>query len=395
MAGPSPTDREYQLAHIRDDRSTEIIVAFAVTLGFAIITVLLRFVSRHLTRAPLGGDDWTIVAALICAIGYVVGQSVCINYGLGKHVVVVTDPVSFAKAVDASVPFYITSLALTKVSFLLLYRRIFPQRHFHVILWVIGTVTVAFTIANVFFVIFSCHPIRGAWNPLIKAKCINGDAAVLAVAILTIITDLIILGLPLPLVWKLHLPALQKLQLSGVLLIGLFATGVSIYRSTRITGVSQADISYDSTDRSLWSGVEIDVAIVCANLATLRPILNYLRTGRAVSTVRVGSSKESSRYSSKSGQGRWTWRSVKTPENHVGNDGTFHRLKHENGAQNTEDVEGQRYEGYQMSPLASARVPGNVHFDHSDRTRPQTALLPDNKVQRDSAVQQTWRSVEG
>lgn len=102
MAAPSPAEIQYQLRHIHDDQSDQIIAAFGVCLGFAVIAVLLRFVARHLTRAPLGGDDWTTLVGLvgpsrnqlteghwwtrqgltdslslqIFALGYIVGQSV-------------------------------------------------------------------------------------------------------------------------------------------------------------------------------------------------------------------------------------------------------------------------------------------------------------------------------
>ncbi|KAL8681228.1 MAG: hypothetical protein Q9224_006869, partial [Gallowayella concinna] len=104
------------------------------------------------------------------------------------------------QAVIASITFYIVSLAATKISILLLYGRVFPKREFHAVLWGVGIFVAAFTIANVLFVIFSCRPIRAAWNPLVKGKCINTAAAILAVACLTTATDFIILGLPLPLV---------------------------------------------------------------------------------------------------------------------------------------------------------------------------------------------------
>ena len=67
MASPSPAEIQYQLQHIHDDTSSQIIAAFGVCLGFAIIAVLLRFVARHLTKASLGGDDWTILVGLVSA----------------------------------------------------------------------------------------------------------------------------------------------------------------------------------------------------------------------------------------------------------------------------------------------------------------------------------------
>ncbi|KAI4140519.1 MAG: hypothetical protein LQ341_003806, partial [Variospora aurantia] len=220
MTAPSAAEIQYQLQHIHEDTSKQIIAAFGVCLGIATCAVLLRFVARHITKAPLAGDDWTIVAGLLCAVGYVVGQSLCISYGLGKHAVLVTDPVSLARAISASIILYIASLSLTKVSILLLYRRIFPNRRFHAILWGVGVFVVAFTIANILFIIFGCNPIKAGFNPNILGKCINHEAAILAVAILTVTTDFVILFLPLPLVWKLHLPTNTKFQLTLVFLLG-------------------------------------------------------------------------------------------------------------------------------------------------------------------------------
>lgn len=65
MAAPSPAEIQYQFQHSHDDTSNQIISALAVCLGFALIAVLLRFVARHITRASLCGDDWTIIAGLV------------------------------------------------------------------------------------------------------------------------------------------------------------------------------------------------------------------------------------------------------------------------------------------------------------------------------------------
>ncbi|KAL8724236.1 MAG: hypothetical protein Q9166_008067, partial [cf. Caloplaca sp. 2 TL-2023] len=119
-----------------------------------------------------------------------------------------------------------------------------------------------------------------------------------------------------------------------------------------------------STDRSIWSGVEICVAIVCANLATLRPLLNYLFTGQALSTgttsraIAGGTGSKSWR--------TWTRRHVAGPPHHqaskVSNDGTFHRLEQHPIARTTDDVERQKFEGYVMSPIRSPKVPKTAHF---------------------------------
>ncbi|KAL8999138.1 MAG: hypothetical protein Q9169_001917 [Polycauliona sp. 2 TL-2023] len=220
MAAPTPAQIQYQLQHIQDDRSDEIITAIGITGSFAIITVLLRFVARHLTRAPLGADDWTIL---------------------------------FGLAINASIIFYLVALGATKISILLLYRRIFPNREFHAVIWGMGIFVLCFTTSSVFSMIFACKPISGAWNPAIDAKCINTEASILAVAIMTIISNFVILALPLPIVWKLQLPTIRKFQLTLVFSLGTFASIVSIYRATVVSNVKKSDLSWSPLQASKMS----------------------------------------------------------------------------------------------------------------------------------------------
>ena len=55
----------HQLAHIKDDRTTEMRVAFTLNIILASVAVILRFVSRRIVRAKLQADDYTTMAALV------------------------------------------------------------------------------------------------------------------------------------------------------------------------------------------------------------------------------------------------------------------------------------------------------------------------------------------
>lgn len=61
----SPSEHQYQLKHINDDRSSGIVISHAVVLPLAYIAVVARFVSRRLCKARIEIDDYTIVAALV------------------------------------------------------------------------------------------------------------------------------------------------------------------------------------------------------------------------------------------------------------------------------------------------------------------------------------------
>ena len=141
-----------------------------------------------------------------------------------------------------------------------------------------------------------------------------------------------------------------------------------------VGSLANTHVSDDSINRSIWSGVEICVAIVCANLATLRPILNYLRTGKAVSvpnasTNNTAPSSGAWHGSGKSNPRRWTWRNVGASAGQPAKEGTFHRLEQQPGARSTDDVERQKFEGYLMSPVGSPRIPDNAHARDSDWPR--------------------------
>ncbi|KAL8719101.1 MAG: hypothetical protein Q9181_008107 [Wetmoreana brouardii] len=148
------------------------------------------------------------------------------------------------------------------------------------------------------------------------------------------------------------------------------ATGVSIYRATQIAHVDESDFSYDSTNRSIWSGVEICSAIICANLATIRPILKYLRTGKAALThptftATSGASRGAMSGTSRSKRQRWTWRHIGASTGQPGSESSFHRLEQHPEGQSTYDMEKQELPRYTISPVKSPEKPDAAHFDDS------------------------------
>lgn len=60
-----PSEVQYQLAHIHEDRASAIIISHAVLLPLAVIAVVARFIARRLCKAHIGLDDYMIVVALV------------------------------------------------------------------------------------------------------------------------------------------------------------------------------------------------------------------------------------------------------------------------------------------------------------------------------------------
>ena len=62
----SPSEIQSQLAHVHDNRSGQIIKSGAICLSVAITAVILRLISRRLSRArSMLLDDYMIVSALV------------------------------------------------------------------------------------------------------------------------------------------------------------------------------------------------------------------------------------------------------------------------------------------------------------------------------------------
>lgn len=120
-----------------------------------------------------------------------------------------------------SVPAYTISLALSKVSIILLYIRVFSGKRFAISCWVTMSLVVAFTLWGCFGFMFMCTPIQAMWDKTIHdPTCMDAKIVYFTNAGFNILTDFIIFGLPLPILSQLQLPRKQKW-----LLILLFCIG--------------------------------------------------------------------------------------------------------------------------------------------------------------------------
>ncbi len=81
---------------------------------------------------------------------------------------------------------------------------------------------VGLAISIFFTTIFQCSPVAYAWNKSVSdhGKCINVVAYFRWISLPNILTDLVMLVLPLPLLWKLHTSLGQKIGLTFIFVIG-------------------------------------------------------------------------------------------------------------------------------------------------------------------------------
>ncbi|KAI1097137.1 hypothetical protein F4804DRAFT_328510 [Jackrogersella minutella] len=223
---------------------------FITMMVFPTVVVLVRVWSRALlpdpslskvsvpTTSKFWWDDWTIIIAAVlniavCAIGLRMLQ-----LGLGLHVQVVSsgDVESFLKILWAVYFVFDTGTALSKSSALFFYARIFgvSNAKFKYALWVLHALNIIWLVIILFFVIFMCDPVESAWDIKGGGKCLNTGLIWQGSGISSLIIDVLILIMPLPMLWKLRMRTIQKMQVSAVFMCGYLVVVVSIGRLVTI-----------------------------------------------------------------------------------------------------------------------------------------------------------------
>lgn len=114
-----------------------------------------------------------------------------------------------------------TGLALTKLSVLAFYHRIFAiTRPLQLAIRAITSFLIAWWVSFAMASILQCIPIQGYWNPKINARCVHKYGFYLGAAIPNIMIDFVLLIMPLHPLWKLKMRLPQKITLAIVFALG-------------------------------------------------------------------------------------------------------------------------------------------------------------------------------
>ncbi|KAI1361271.1 hypothetical protein F5Y08DRAFT_330971 [Xylaria arbuscula] len=249
------------------------------------VFVALRFLARRVQRLPIGLDGYFILAGqttLFVAAGLTYGV---IHNGLGTHADTVSKErlTNFLKTLLAFEAVYPTVILFVKLSILEMYMRIFASRDFKVAAHVVEGIVLAWWIAIFFSGIFQCDPISKAWLPETRGKCIILKGYFYGNAVPNILTDFIILSLPIRQVLKLQTDRANKLSISVIFLLGSFVSFSSIYRFTTLLVFDPLDPTWTLAPSQAWCMIEISTGVVSACLPTLRPLAVRLATVLGIS----------------------------------------------------------------------------------------------------------------
>ncbi|KAK2754034.1 hypothetical protein FQN54_007203 [Arachnomyces sp. PD_36] len=227
------------------------------------ILIAVRVCGRVRLRQPLGPDDIVIMVAVCFSIALSIAMCLLAKWGIGKTNAEMEPHIlkNVIKLFLASQVVYKITTALTKISILLVYLRVFTQKIFRYICWVLMGIIALDAAISVMITLLQCSPVDLAWNIEKEGKCIDLMTFWLVNGAYSIASDVIVLILPLPMIHALQLPRKTKAGLMLVFSLGIFHAGFG------------KGLAF-----SLWSLVEANVAIICASMPTLKVIIGRLCT---------------------------------------------------------------------------------------------------------------------
>lgn len=218
-----------------NDTSLQALIVTPLFGLLAVVSFLLRILARYYTglKETWRTDDWCMVPAVLASIPMTVICFILAKNGLGKDMWFV-DPNSISWLLYLyywGELLYLLIIPLTKISVLVFYLQIFPERIFKIGTYTLIVGNVLYCITFEIATIVQCTPVDGAWRSwdgTYTATCRNINLQAWVAAATCIVLDIAMLVLPMPGLWRLKLSMRKKLQVMfmfglGVLYAFLFS----------------------------------------------------------------------------------------------------------------------------------------------------------------------------
>lgn len=244
------------------------------------VAIVVRVVSKLVTGAEFGLDDYTIFATFVSGIpSSVLEVHGLTSNGLGKDIWTLspTHITNYLHSFYVMEILYFAQVFLLKLSLLFFYLRIFPAPKFRQILWATIIFDILYGAAFILTGIFQCKPISFYWNQWsgeFKGSCVNVNGLGWANAIISIILDAWMLGLAFSQLVHLQIHWKKKVGVGMMFTVGTFVTVVSILRlQSLLQFANSKNPTWDNLAVTTWSTIEINVGIICACMPSLRVLL--------------------------------------------------------------------------------------------------------------------------
>ncbi|CAF3511597.1 unnamed protein product [Fusarium graminearum] len=272
--------RRCKFVHMSETTKGEECYALVI-LGFlftclASVFVILRFITRVCLVRSVGADDGFIILANLGTLGFLIAVMEQVRFGLGLP----PNPKLLSpiiQATTASVISYTICHLAIKLSIAFQCFRIFITAKARCLFIGLIVYFAVYGALCLMLTVFTCYPVAKYWDNSIPGKCLDNRALRYAFAGINIVNDITLLVAPMPFLRSLQIAWRIKVVLMGVFAAGAVACIVAIIRLHSLWAYSSVSISQrpaKGVDIAIWSGLECNIAIMCACVPSLKPLFS-------------------------------------------------------------------------------------------------------------------------
>jgi hypothetical protein len=349
-----------------------------VSISLAIVAARIWIRTRIVRKTSI--DDYIIVFTLLLSLGNSVFLTVSTHFGLGQHIWELQSnlqDISYTvKYVYLCEFFSIMCPSFGRIAFALMLLSLVPPTNTRRrILYAIIVIAFVVDLGCVIVSFAQCTPIEAFWDMRPNANCwpkkIQQYAGFFQGSVGAAI-DLVLAVFPTSLFWNLKMDPKQKIALSSIMGLGVFAMVASIVKTVQLRALTATqDLTYEMATLAIWWTLEANFVLIAVSIPALRPIMK--------------SKKSTSQGYGGSGSGSRTdktyelWKRRSTKDEH----GSFEAL-HE-PTHYTDTSISSVPESAKLGPLTSSRIQA-VRRERSDDAA--------DTIRRDITVEVVWPSDE-
>ncbi|KAJ5324307.1 integral membrane protein [Penicillium atrosanguineum] len=240
-----------------DGKQIGVVVTFTI-LNFVAITAMgLRFHSMAIVRRKLQLHDALCIVSLIMLFGYRIG--VHTDFKL--------------QIFFASQFFWAISIACFRLGILEFYVQTFTTRLFRNFAYGAMGVVCLFFIATIAVILRLCVPISWNWEKSIHGSCGSERAAELAAAGFNLALDVIIVLLPFPVIWGLHMSVQKKAAVMATFALSVCISAINLARIIHVLECNLMDYTFCTANKAILTVAEMAVGITVACVPMLGPVI--------------------------------------------------------------------------------------------------------------------------
>ncbi|KAH7394443.1 hypothetical protein BKA66DRAFT_411077 [Pyrenochaeta sp. MPI-SDFR-AT-0127] len=263
---------------IENGNQIGILITSSISIAIVAVSVGLRLIAK---RIGFGFDysDYCIVAALLCNTAlHTCCMLLVTRGGFGFHTMEIYQRFGpdtatyFFKGIMSFALLWNATVCFSKLSVLLMYTVLIPNPS--MIKWasIVGALIVTWNVSDIIAGFLICRPLAKNWDFTIPGTCGSQPAFYFAMGVVNLITDTVIIILPMPYLYRLRMAMRKKLLAMGLLSIGIGTWVITIYRQTLLPGLDFSDMTHSGVLATILSGLEPAVAIALACIPLMRPL---------------------------------------------------------------------------------------------------------------------------